>query len=672
MNSQNRQAQILRAVLLVSFAFFGAGAFGDDQTKSPVPAKPAVASAAESLRTRYATQLRNARTFQQRQAFASKLVIDASNEADVATRYAILRLALQHAMGSRSPGLALRVIDQLEAFYVMDARSLRVETLRTIVAAAKTNAQRRAAFDTGIKLVKTSLARTPQQDLVSLAESLPLLARRLRDDQRRVEAEELIVRVKRAVLERRQIAAAEQRLADSPNDADANYTLALAGFGAGQWSDAVRQLAKSGQHPQLAQLAQQDLRGAETTQQFLALADRWAKAANERSELGGLRGRALYWMHRAIPRTNGDERKVLEDRTAAISAKLKSWKAEHERVASHDAKSERPKAQSTQSPDDSASHSNSTTASQANAPAVPSKCEIVHRFDAHRGPVHDVGFHPKHPWMVTCGEDGLIHIWNVNNRQKELTLEGHRGPVFAVAFSPDGRRLASVGGDKSLRIWRLPSPGRLGGKVEDPVVLQGHTTRVRDVVFAHSGEYVLTCADDHRVMFWDIKTGGSVAREGHKGIVYALAPTRRDNTAASVGEDGRVQLWNRFAAGASWLAHRGKATAVAIAPNEKVLATGGDDQSILLWNLKSGVKSELPKESSAINCLVFSNQSKLLASVSRGRVVKIWRYADQQQIGECLGLQDEALALAFSGDDKRIAAADRSGKVTLWRTPVEE
>ncbi len=64
---------------------------------------------------------------------------------------------------------------------------------------------------------------------------------------------------------------------------------------------------------------------------------------------------------------------------------------------------------------------------------------------------------PYGRFVVTGGNDGFVHLWDVNSLRESYRFRGPTGPVGAVAASPDGRLVLSAGNDGSLRLWSLKS-----------------------------------------------------------------------------------------------------------------------------------------------------------------------------------------------------------------------
>ncbi|AGO12097.1 AaceriAEL269Cp [[Ashbya] aceris (nom. inval.)] len=56
-------------------------------------------------------------------------------------------------------------------------------------------------------------------------------------------------------------------------------------------------------------------------------------------------------------------------------------------------------------------------------------------------------------FLVSCGHDKLVNIFNADNWQKLASLEGHTDRVFTVDITDDGSAIYSGGKDRSLKQW---------------------------------------------------------------------------------------------------------------------------------------------------------------------------------------------------------------------------
>lgn len=58
-------------------------------------------------------------------------------------------------------------------------------------------------------------------------------------------------------------------------------------------------------------------------------------------------------------------------------------------------------------------------------------------------------------WIVSGSEDGLVYLWDLQEREIVQRLEGHTAPVLTVACHPTRNMIASgaVAGDHTVRLW---------------------------------------------------------------------------------------------------------------------------------------------------------------------------------------------------------------------------
>jgi WD40 repeat protein len=137
---------------------------------------------------------------------------------------------------------------------------------------------------------------------------------------------------------------------------------------------------------------------------------------------------------------------------------------------------------------------------------------VLASWQAQRGPVEAVAFHPSGKLIATAGEG--VAVWD-----DEGNLQVRHDPlanVSTVAFSPDGELLAA-GSGRRIRLWEADS-GR-----ERPE-LSGHTGRVFQVIFSPDRRMLISGGEDRSVRLWDVESGQEMlSLPGVAGRVHALA-----------------------------------------------------------------------------------------------------------------------------------------------------
>jgi hypothetical protein len=117
--------------------------------------------------------------------------------------------------------------------------------------------------------------------------------------------------------------------------------------------------------------------------------------------------------------------------------------------------------------------------------------------------------------------DGLIQIWDVDQKQTTLILQGPV-PVTTwpgggvIGWSTDGGKLAAGGNDGTIHIWDA-------GSGREIIVLRGGKSPVESVAFSSDGARVAAWGEDGTVKIWDVTTGLVTAQVMHPGPVSAGA-----------------------------------------------------------------------------------------------------------------------------------------------------
>eukprot|EP01083_Nonionella_stella_P099004 278472_1 len=172
---------------------------------------------------------------------------------------------------------------------------------------------------------------------------------------------------------------------------------------------------------------------------------------------------------------------------------------------------------------------------------------------------------PTGTLLATSSMDKTIRLWDISTQRCERVLRGHTHVVESLAFSngetdklmakrgkvksdlgdlmqsdePGGKYLASASRDTEIRIWDVSN----GDCV---LVLTGHESWVRSVLFHPGGRFVLSSSDDKTIRCWDLEKNGKcvhIIDDAHDLFVTALDWNPLTSLLASGGVDNAVKVW---------------------------------------------------------------------------------------------------------------------------------
>jgi WD40 repeat protein len=158
----------------------------------------------------------------------------------------------------------------------------------------------------------------------------------------------------------------------------------------------------------------------------------------------------------------------------------------------------------------------------------------LYRLSTHQSPVLDVAISERGIIVAAC-EDGVLRLFDINQREQIGTLTGHIGKVSAVVTT-SWEHAISGSHDRTVRIWDLATQ-------ECENILSGHELPIADIALA--GRNRVASLDTSTLKIWDLDEGRMVhSIPGQYGALAEaqctkVAVTPDGSTAVvSLGHDG--------------------------------------------------------------------------------------------------------------------------------------
>ncbi|KGO36317.1 hypothetical protein PEX1_029320 [Penicillium expansum] len=201
---------------------------------------------------------------------------------------------------------------------------------------------------------------------------------------------------------------------------------------------------------------------------------------------------------------------------------------------------------------------------------------------------------PEQPLIISGSRDSTLRVWNLPQPgDKEYftpaesdeecpylvrVLTGHQHSVRAIAAYGD--TLVSGSYDSTVRVWKISTGESLHR-------LEGHTTKVYNVLLDHKRNRCISGSMDHMVKIWCLETGALLYNlEGHTSLVGLLY--LKDDMLVSAAADSTLRIWNPENGHCQNVlnGHNGAITTFQH-DGEKVIS--GSDGDVKMWDTRTGV-----------------------------------------------------------------------------------
>uniref|UniRef100_A0A8D0U2L0 Notchless protein homolog 1 n=1 Tax=Sus scrofa TaxID=9823 RepID=A0A8D0U2L0_PIG len=330
-------------------------------------------------------------------------------------------------------------------------------------------------------------------------------------------------------------------------------------------------------------------------------------------------------------------------------------------------------------------------------------------LEGHSEAVISVAFSPTGKYLASGSGDTTVRFWDLSTETPHFTCQGHRHWVLSTSWSPDGKKLASGcknGQDGSVRVWDTTA-----GRCER--ILTGHTQSVTCLRWGGDG-LLYSASQDRTIKVWRahdgvlcrtlqghghwvntmalstdyaLRTGAfepaeaSVNAQDLRGSLqelkeralsrYNLVRGRGPERLVSGSDDFTLFLWSPAEDKkplARMTGHQALINQVLFSPDSRIIASASFDKSIKLWDGRTGkYLASLRGHVAAVYQIAWSADSRLLVSGSSDSTLKVWDVKAQKLAADLPGHADEVYAVDWSPDGQRVASGGKDKCLRIWR-----
>jgi WD40 repeat protein len=281
----------------------------------------------------------------------------------------------------------------------------------------------------------------------------------------------------------------------------------------------------------------------------------------------------------------------------------------------------------------------------------------------HSGDVCGCSFTPDSAFVLTCGWDGCLKLWDVQVGTAVAGFQAEGRPLSACVVAPDAKHWLSGSMDGLLGKWEVSSH-------EQVSLFLAHTRPISGLRYSPDGTVLASASWDRAVILWPTDRLGQGRTLGnHEDIVAGCAFTLDGHRLVSWSYDHTAWVWDvaKLRPLVQMKGHSDRILAGAVSPDAQWLATGSRDRQLKLWQLQSGKEiAAAPLKGEARACFFLLDAQSLLVVDATGNV-SLHGLPDLEPGAELsTGLPVQCADLAPSGATLALGCTDgRVGFVTL-------
>lgn len=264
---------------------------------------------------------------------------------------------------------------------------------------------------------------------------------------------------------------------------------------------------------------------------------------------------------------------------------------------------------------------------------------------------------PECRTFASSSKDGDIRIWDVILGQCQRSLTSHTRSITCLKWGGTGL-LYSSSQDRTIKVWRA----------DDGVLcrtLEGHAHWVNTL--ALSTDYVIKTAMVPLPCSNVDKTDNVLAEAKKR---YEAAVANGGERLISGSDDFTLFLWAPESSKnsiARMTGHQQLINCVQFSPDTRIAASASFDKSIKLWDGKTGqFLGTMRGHVQAVYMICWSADSRLLVSGSADSTLKVWDVKAKKLQGDLPGHADEVFAVDWSPDGHKVASGGKDKVLRLW------
>ena len=285
------------------------------------------------------------------------------------------------------------------------------------------------------------------------------------------------------------------------------------------------------------------------------------------------------------------------------------------------------------------------------------------------GAIYEFSCYGEPARIAAATNKGILGIWDMEDNSAVYLKsigEGDGGRVESFSVSPDGSLIALATKFK-VRMFR-----RKDGEELNLDNQGGHRAWVRSINFSHDGTMLASVGEDGRIILWDVaqkRIRSSI--DADFGALYSVCFSHDDNTLVAGSSTGVIAKWDVGTGtpdGEPIRGHTGVVLSVHFNHDDSLILAASGDQTASIWTTDGGLVRRFVGASGFMQDAIFSPDEDEIITASADRYIRIWCMSNGEETARLVGHFGAVSHLAWDKDG-RLVSSDMLGEVKVWDVP---
>ncbi|XP_030746307.1 NACHT domain- and WD repeat-containing protein 1 [Sitophilus oryzae] len=290
------------------------------------------------------------------------------------------------------------------------------------------------------------------------------------------------------------------------------------------------------------------------------------------------------------------------------------------------------------------------------------KKKTHHHLTAHSGFISCLDISRDGQLSVTGASDNLLNVWQLNNQELVLTLNGHTGPVTAVSFAPSALFVASGSEDKTVKVWGLT----LGTLV---LTFSRHQTSITAVFVLMDSSRIISSDINDTIYIWHADNG--TVLQSYSGPSECVKTTTNMKYAVATNGDTTLKIWSLVKDDERYtVTHSEEITCFVLTTDSQHIVTGSKDMSLKVWQVSGGKLSQvLIGHTDTVTCVAVAVSDKThLVSGSCDNNLIVWDINTGADLHTLSAHLSFVSCCKMSGDGSIVISGSDDKSIIIWDT----